>query len=135
MGDRAIWGFRDTPESPVLYLYSHWGGADQLTELMSAISWAAGRWNDPAYANRIATSRIIGEDWLRETGWGLSIGHYTLPDYETYRMTTWSDQTVGIWTLDGINRRGRELSRQSFEDFLRDPAPMEGEPEFQGVRL
>ena len=28
MGDRAVVGFKATPESPTIYLYSHWAGSE-----------------------------------------------------------------------------------------------------------
>ena len=51
MGDRFVVGFQDKPESPIVYLYSHWGGEAQDKILAHSLNVAQGRQNDPHYAN------------------------------------------------------------------------------------
>ena len=72
MGDRANFGFRDSKEN-ITFLYGHWAGHQMLSNLADAVSAAEPRWNDEGYATRIAISRLIGEEWTSETGWGIYI--------------------------------------------------------------
>ena len=94
MGDRSVVGFRTTHDAPTLYLYSHWGGRSLNMQLADALVTARPRWNDPAYATRICVSQIIGHDWARETGYGLSIDTYGMPDNSGPMVVTWEDHTV-----------------------------------------
>lgn len=72
MGDRAVFGFRDRESDKVtVWLYSHWGGANQHLALANAITKAAPRWRDPSYATRIALSQLTREGWDGETGYGV----------------------------------------------------------------
>jgi hypothetical protein len=72
VGDRANFGFVQ-PNGNVIVLYGHWAGYQMLGKLADAIIAARPRWNDPAYATRIAISQIIGNDWSDETGYGLHV--------------------------------------------------------------
>lgn len=72
MGDRANFGFVQ-PNGETIVLYGHWAGYQMLGKLADAVIAARPRWNDPAYATRIAISQIIGNDWTSETGWGLHV--------------------------------------------------------------
>ena len=72
MGDRANFGFVQ-PNGNTIVLYGHWAGAQMLGKLADAVIAARGRWNDPAYATRIAISQIIGDQWNMETGFGLHV--------------------------------------------------------------
>jgi hypothetical protein len=72
MGDRANFGFVQ-PNGETIVLYGHWAGHQMLGKLADAVIAARPRWNDPAYATRIAISQIIGNDWTSETGWGLHV--------------------------------------------------------------
>jgi hypothetical protein len=116
MGDRYVVGFRDTKETPIIWLYSHWGGFNRVNEIAEAIEKAQPRWNDPAYATRIAISSIIGDSWNRETGFGISAGgrDFVGPDYDDVHVITWSDRTVVVQTLGGE----RDLVNFGFEVFL-----------------
>jgi hypothetical protein len=106
MGDRAVFGFRTHKDAPTLYLYGHWAGEKQDSSLANALVASRGRWNDEAYATRIATSHIIGDAWTKETGYGLTIDEYAYPDYDylnvvdwnagkVYRMALHEDDTIG----------------------------------------
>jgi menaquinone-dependent protoporphyrinogen IX oxidase len=44
-----------------------------LENLADAVEYARPRWNDEAYATRIAISRLVGEEWTSETGWGITV--------------------------------------------------------------
>ena len=44
-----------------------------LGKLADAVIAARPRWNDPAYATRIAISHLVGNEWSNETGWGLHV--------------------------------------------------------------
>ena len=89
MGDRAIFGFRNGANAPVLYLYSHWGGEEQEQDLAKALFAAHPRWSDESYATRICVSHLIGDQWDKETGFGLSVGITTDPDYDYHYIVDW----------------------------------------------
>lgn len=72
MGDRANFAFRQADGNAIV-LYGHWAGHEMLKNLATAVLRARPRWNDEAYATRIAISHLIGEDWNQETGWGLQV--------------------------------------------------------------
>ena len=72
MGDRANFGFVQ-PNGQTIVLYGHWAGEGMLGRLADAVIKARPRWNDPAYATRIAISQIIGDQWNEETGFGLHV--------------------------------------------------------------
>lgn len=84
MGDRANIVFNttglqaDTPLAQAMQgaivLYSHWGGSDLGPDAARALRLAAPRWNDFSYATRIMVSQIVGAEWMKETGFGLSVG-------------------------------------------------------------
>ena len=73
----------------MLYLYSHWGGEEQEQDLAKALFVAQPRWEDPSYATRICVSQLIGEQWNKETGYGLSVGITTDPDYDYHYIVDW----------------------------------------------
>jgi hypothetical protein len=72
MGDRANFVFVQ-PNGESIVLYGHWAGYNMLHKLADALTKAEPRWNDPAYATRIAISQMVGDQWNMETGWGLSV--------------------------------------------------------------
>jgi hypothetical protein len=72
VGDRANFGFVQ-PNGNTIVLYGHWAGYQMLGKLADAVIAARPRWNDPAYATRIAISQIIKDDWNAETGFGLHV--------------------------------------------------------------
>lgn len=118
MGDRAVVGFRKSAESPTIYLYSHWGGEDQLPKLQDALLSARSRWSDPDYATRICVSQIVGEYWHHETGFGLSVDSYCTPDYDFIYVVEWSTQRV--YKADAMTRA--VISHQPFETFVLEGA-------------
>lgn len=72
MGARTNFELQDSKGS--VWLYSHWGGDSKVQDLAEALYHAGPRWGDDSYAMRIVVSRLIGEAWSGETGYG--IGSY-----------------------------------------------------------
>ena len=68
-------GLRDFLNGSIV-LYSHWGGSERGSDLAKALQAARGRWDDPAYGTRIIVSRIVGDEWKNETGFGLTVGEF-----------------------------------------------------------
>lgn len=71
MGDRATFVFEQS-DGNAIYLYGHWAGWEMMSRLSDALFAAYPRWNDEAYATRIAISTMIGDEWSQETGWGIT---------------------------------------------------------------
>jgi hypothetical protein len=111
MGDRAVFGFKATKESQPIWLYSHWGGSSQTSDLAKAIVAAAPRWNDPHYATRIAISQIVGDDWSGELGYGISAGddQFSHPDYDTIPVVIWSERVVVLWEYESDEQMMRSF--------------------------
>lgn len=98
MGDRANFGFRDSKED-IIFLYGHWAGHRMLENLADAVQAAEPRWNDESYATRIAISRLIGDEWTSETGWGLSVN--ALADNEhKVPIIDWKNKTFTLMEED-----------------------------------
>jgi hypothetical protein len=117
MGDRVVVGFRSDSlhtKERTLFLYSHWGGSSMRTDLALALLHAKPRWEDPDYAMRITISQLIGDDWGRETGYGLSVGEYATPDYDIVPVITYQQKVVQFF-----NYRSYELVGQMpFERYI-----------------
>jgi hypothetical protein len=118
MGDRGVVGFAESVDSPTIYLYSHWGGSSLIADTQEAIRNAAPRWNDPSYApsyaTRIAVSRLVGSDWERETGYGLSVDSFPMPDYPYVLRVVWHERNVYVLT----DLTHEVVDCFSFQDFL-----------------
>ena len=121
MGDRMVIGFQSDKDTPPVWLYSHWGGHNRVSDLAEALKAARPRWNDSAYATRIAISQIIGDAWDRETGFGISVGgrNFTYPDYDDVHLVNWAERTVSVQTIDG-----EDIVIFGFEVFI-SAAPLE----------
>jgi hypothetical protein len=98
MGDRAVIGFKEDKDAVPVFLYSHWGGSDRYRDLQRALTAAQPRWNDAAYATRIAISQIVENYWKDETGFGISAGEnsFCTPDYEDVPVVIWSDRRIVV---------------------------------------
>jgi hypothetical protein len=119
MGDRFVVGFRARPGATPLYLYSHWGGDEQGNTVSDALAATRSRWSDPDYATRIAVSAIVGDDWAKETGYGLSTDGFASPDYPTMFMVDWETQTVEKLSIeDEANPSMRLIGGWSFDNFI-----------------
>jgi len=94
MGDRSVVGFRENKDTPTIYLYSHWGGEAQEGKLILALLKAEPRWQDSAYATRICISELIGNDWSEETGYGISVDTFSMPDYDFIYLVEWETGVV-----------------------------------------
>lgn len=70
MGDRVVFTIKQE-DSLSINLYSHWGGYTRFTDLAGALKAAEPRFNDISYATRIIISKLIGNDWDQEIGYGL----------------------------------------------------------------
>ena len=94
MGDRANFGFVQ-PNGQTIVLYGHWAGYQMLGKLADAVIAARPRWNDPAYATRIATSYLIGNEWNSETGWGLHVNEISDNEHKI-AIIDWEQQTFSL---------------------------------------
>ena len=123
MGDRANFGFRQS-NGETIVLYGHWAGHEMLKQLAVAVLKAKPRWNDEAYATRIAISQLVGEDWKQETGWGLSVN--TILDNEhKIPLIDWSTKTFSLheeapWSEDGNKFKVRGMQDQPLFDMSLD---------------
>lgn len=127
MGDRANFGFKQS-NGHVLYLYGHWAGYDMLPNLAAALEAARPRWNDEAYATRIAISQLVGEQWPNETGWGLYID--TIGDNEyAVPVVDWAAKTVSMYAASWdqpFTRHSRNMVwRHGFSQFIAQYKPAE----------
>ena len=98
MGDRANFGFRDRKQD-VVFLYGHWAGHNMLQNLADAVEHARPRWNDETYATRICISRMVGEDWAQETGWGISVNQLADNEHKV-PVIDWSNKTFTLYEED-----------------------------------
>jgi hypothetical protein len=108
----------------MVFLYSHWGGASQETDLGEALGLAEGRWNDDAYGTRIIISRLTKDALESETGYGVYAGmpgrgHGADYDY--------------IYVVDFVKREVQMASNSDdtdvsasmpFDEFVRNPYQM-----------
>jgi len=101
MGNRANYGFRSGDNT--LFLYGHWAGDPGMAErFATALSAAAPRFDDDSYATRITISQLIGDDWDKETGWGLFINE--LGDNENgVLVVDWDEKAVKLYVSGNIN--------------------------------
>lgn len=81
MGNRANFIVKQK-SGDFLCVYGHWAGEGMFAQLANAIGRVilAGRQHDESYANRIFISELVGNDWMSDLGWGVSIN--SLPDNE-----------------------------------------------------
>lgn len=117
MGDRAVIGFKADKDAIPVFLYSHWGGCDRYSDAQRAIEAARPRWEDPAYATRIAISQIIENYWSEETGFGISAGHnsFCQPDYDDVILIDWGSRVVHVVSAGDSTKVSMKIS---FEEFL-----------------
>lgn len=107
MGARTNWEL--TLNGKSVYLYSHWGGDDKLTDTKRALEAAEPRWHDGTYALRIFISNIIGPAWNSETGYGISTEDefeetYTpaLINFDT-KQVTYGEITLSFYEFVKVN--------------------------------
>ena len=107
MGDRANFGFVQ-PNGNTIVLYGHWAGAQMLGQLADAVIAARGRWNDPAYATRIAISQIIGDQWNMETGFGLHVNEISDNEHKI-AIVDWNQQTFSLHEEDDFRNTDNKV--------------------------
>lgn len=100
MGDRANFGFVQ-PNGNTIVLYGHWAGHKMLGRLADAVITARPRWNDPAYATRIAISQIVGDQWNEETGWGLHVNEISDNEHKI-AIVDFAQQTFSLHEEDSF---------------------------------
>jgi len=116
MGDRAVFGFKESKDATPVWLYSHWGGSSQRQDLAQAIIQAKPRWSDSSYATRIAMSTIIGDLWSQELNFGISAGEsFCMPDYDYVLVVVWDKHIVEMREASNITNL---VARMSFDDFI-----------------
>lgn len=93
-------------------LYSHWGETSWREDLAMALAKATPRWTDQNYAARIVVSQLIGEQWDKETGYGL----FTSVDGEDLGDTT----IVVDFTNQTVNDTGNEHSFGAFIEYQQE---------------
>ena len=114
MGNRANYGFRSGHNT--VFLYGHWAGEPYMAErLASALREAQPRWDDDAYATRIAISQLIGDDWNSETGWGIYVNEIGDNENPVF-VVDWASRTVEIYECEG-------WSDVSYQEKLKQRAP------------
>ena len=101
MGDRANFGFVQ-PNGQTIVLYGHWAGEGMLGRLADAVIKARPRWNDPAYATRIAISQIIGDQWNEETGFGLHVNEISDNEHKI-AIIDFTQQTFSLHEEDSFH--------------------------------
>ena len=107
MGDRANFGFVQ-PNGETIVLYGHWAGHQTLGRLADAVIAARPRWNDPAYATRIAVSQLIKDDWNSETGWGLHVNEIADNEHKI-AIVDWKQQTFSLHEEDSFSNTDNKI--------------------------
>ena len=107
MGDRANFGFVQ-PNGETIVLYGHWAGYQMLGRLADAVIAARPRWNDPAYATRIAVSQLIKDDWNSETGWGLHVNEIADNEHKI-AIVDWKQQTFSLHEEDSFSNTDNKI--------------------------
>ena len=107
MGDRANFGFVQ-PNGETIVLYGHWAGYQMLGRLADAVIAARPRWNDPAYATRIAISQLIKDDWNSETGWGLHVNEIADNEHKI-AIVDWKQQTFSLHEEDSFSNTDNKI--------------------------
>ena len=98
MGDRANFGFKDR-KGDTVFLYGHWAGHRMLENLANAVEAARPRWTDETYATRIAISRLVGDEWQSETGWGISVNQLADNEHKV-PVIDWANATFTLMEED-----------------------------------
>lgn len=116
MGDRAVAGIKSDSKSPIIFLYSQWGGSHQSGLLANALSKAEPRWHDASYGTRIILSQLVGDDWKGELGYGIYVGGTSHgADYNHILIADLENQNVLICENENSDNVIAEIS---FEDFI-----------------
>lgn len=117
MGDRAVFGFRQYNDSPLVFLYSHWGGSSQETDLGEALTFAMPRWNDPQYGTRMLLTHLTRHAGDGDTGYGIYAGNENMPhggDYRFVYIVDFTTQRVQLVNHDDITEVYGEATFDAF---------------------
>lgn len=107
MGNRANFVFVDR-KGDGMVLYGHWAGTEMLKRLAEAVVHARPRWNDTSYATRIAVSRLVGDQWNMETGWGLSVNEINDNEHRI-PVIDWEQQTFSLHDEDDYRNEDNKI--------------------------
>ena len=107
MGDRAnivMTQHRGTAEQggAELFLYTHWGGHKLPETLQAALIHGRARWDDESYLARIIFDEMVGANWGKLSGFGLST--YPCDNEHDYLVVDCEKQEV---------RREHEATREA----------------------
>lgn len=121
MGDRAVFGFRQYTGEPLVFLYSHWGGASQETDLAEALTFAAPRWHDGSYGTRMMLTHLTRDAGDGDTGYGIYAGTETTPHAGDYRYTYIVDFATGKVQMVEATNIAEVYGEVTFDEFVRNP--------------
>jgi hypothetical protein len=79
-----------------------------LGQLADAVINARPRWNDPAYATRIAISQLVGDQWNMETGWGLHVNEISDNEHKI-AIVDWTQQTFSLHEEDDFRNTDNKV--------------------------
>jgi menaquinone-dependent protoporphyrinogen IX oxidase len=82
-----------------------------MHHLATALDAARSRWHDESYCTRIMISNLIGDDWTRETGYGLNTR--IMDNEHSIPVIDFSDLTVALYDYQFMSH-GCELRDQKF---------------------
>ncbi len=97
-------------EDEKIYLYTHWGAEDIVSDVSMALSRHQ-RWDDPEYLARIIFDELSGNEKGEETGFGIGTSQHT--DIEKLVIVNCGDKKVIIKDIYG---ESEEVL--SFQDFI-----------------
>jgi hypothetical protein len=121
MGDRAVFGFRAYEDEPLVFLYSHWGGASQESDLAEALAFATPRHNDGSYGMRMMLTHLTRDAGEGDTGYGISAGTSRTSvagDYDFMYIVDFPTRKVQlVYSTDLTN----VISEAGFDEFIRNP--------------
>lgn len=74
MGNRANFGIK-IDDKNTIFVYQHWAPTKLFNHYANALkaAWPRIAMDDVAYATRILISQIVGDQWDKETGHGISL--------------------------------------------------------------
>lgn len=121
MGDRAVFGFKQYTGEPLVFLYSHWGGASQETDFSEALSFAAPRWNDGSYGTRMMLTHLTRDAGDGDTGYGIYAGTEATPHAGDYSYMYIADFTTGKVQMVDQRDITDVLGEVTFDEFVRNP--------------
>lgn len=121
MGDRANFGFRQS-DGNIIFVYGHWAGHGMMSQLANALNevTVAGRLDDEPYANRIAISQLIGEEWSQNLSWGITV-NYVSDNEHAIPVVDWNRAQVSLFDYgtDFSHNAGDPKVTFTISDFIK----------------